>query len=360
MTRPADTTSLVRRHLAVLAVLASIALVVSWTAVAPYAYTALVGCAVALPLRLRGRPALRATAPDAAPLPPVQQQPSGGPGAESAITEYGERLARQPVDADGPAAERHDWRAALDAYDDAKRAEPGRVLQILAGGHTALDRLALAADRRRRRAEAQAGAEAAARTAAPAEAPPPPRYGPPPVDPALWSHGSGPTTFRLPKTHGWKGSYLLAFEGDSPDGFLVHARTGTARRPQSVQLAYREAGPGAVRVPVSTSADNALTLDIVTEGPWRAALLSADAARILHGAVFGSSSEVLLNRFGHHSAVFEHHGDGPFVLREPRASDVTTGRIVAEGRGTAQLRLGLSDVQTLYVTSDGEWTLTTP
>ncbi|MEW2631215.1 hypothetical protein AB0903_06065 [Streptomyces sp. NPDC048389] len=304
------------------------------TAAAPVLLGALLlGTGVALPLRLRrlrkraeassGRRAR--TAAHRGTLPPRP----GHQAAEHAVTRYGELLARRPLAGGTHAA---DWRIALDAYEEAKLAEPGLVPQILARGHGALERL-------------PAGDGDDERTG---------------NDPAVWSRGSGSATLRMPRPEGWTGQCLLAFEGSSPVGFLVCAKVGGRRGRRAVKLASREHGPALVRVPAPAPVEDAVTIEIITEGPWRAALLPARRARALDGTVHGDASEVLLNRAGHRVAAFEHRGDGDFAIREPHAHDPRAGRLIAEGRGRSSLRLGLRGVGAVFVDSDDAWALTVP
>ncbi|NML50331.1 hypothetical protein HHL19_11735 [Streptomyces sp. R302] len=273
-------------------------------------------------VHLRGR-RTRASGPD--PLPPHTDRAA----ADAAITRYGERLARHPLHGHATPATAASWRIAFDAYDEAKRAEPGQVPEILARGGAALDGLARPAVHRP----------------------------PAPLDPELSSHGTGPATVRLPKPEGWSGPCLLVFEGTDPEGFTVHARTGGRRSNRTVRLARQLRGPGAVRVPVPNTAEDALTVEITTEGPWWTALLPARRARVLHGTLHGMGSELLSNAARHHAAVFEHHGEGEFLVREPDAQNVTTGRILAEGEGPARLYLGLDDVASVHVDTEDWWSL---
>lgn len=299
------------------------------TAAAPVLLGALLlGSGVALPLHLR-RLRERAGTPAGpqALLPPARPL-SGQQATEQAVTRYGELLARRPLAGGAHAA---DWQIALDVYEEAKRAEPRLVPRILARGHQALERLSTGGDDRQTE-----------------------------NDPAVWSHGSGSATLRMPRPEGWTGKCLLAFEGASPGGFLVCARVGGRRGRRAVKLASRERGPALVRVPAPAPVDDAVTIEIITDGPWRAALLPARQARALDGTVHGDASEVLLNRSGHRVATFEHQGDGDFAIREPRAADPRAGRLIAEGRGRSSLRLGLQGVGAVFVDSDDAWALTAP
>ncbi|UYQ63812.1 hypothetical protein [Streptomyces peucetius] len=315
--------------------LAVLAAAAGGTAAAPVLFCALLlGSGVALSLRLRRlrerastprRPRTVAATPGHAlpPAPPL----SGHRAAEQAVTRYGELLARRPLDGGVHAA---DWQIALDVYEEAKRAEPGLVPQILARGHGALKRLSAGDGDDREREN----------------------------DPALWSRGSGSATVRMPRPEGWTGKCLLAFEGSSPSGFLVCARVGRRGR-RAVKLASREHGPALVRVPAPAApVEGAVTIEISTDGPWRAALLPARQARALDGTVHGDASEVLLNRAGHRLATFEHRGDGDFAIREPHAHDPRAGRLIAEGEGRSSLRLGLHGIGAVFVDSDDAWSVT--
>jgi hypothetical protein len=298
------------------------------TAAAPVLlFALLLGSGTALTLHLR-RLRERAGAPAAGPQPllPPARPLSGQQAAEQAVTRYGELLARRPL-ADG--AHAADWQIALDVYEEAKHAEPGLVPRVLARGHQAVERLSAGDDRRTEN------------------------------DPAVWSHGSGSATLRMPRPEGWTGKCLLAFEGTSPGGFLVCAKVGGRRGRRAVKLASREHGPALVRVPAPAAVDDAVTIEIITDGPWRAALLPARQARALDGTVHGDASEVLLNRAGHRVATFEHRGEGDFAIREPHAMDPRAGRLIAEGQGRSRLRLGLQGVGAVFVDSDDAWALTT-
>ncbi|GAA4782759.1 hypothetical protein GCM10023329_36150 [Streptomyces sanyensis] len=261
------------------------------------------------------------------PLPPA---PARGPqgAAEAAVTRYGERIARTPLPVDATTAE--DWQLALDAYERAKRVHPGLVPEAVAEGQAALERLSSAAADDRLEEE----------------------------HPALWSEGSGPAVLRMPPPPGWTGRCLLVFEGEAPDGFLVRARHGRGdRRRRAVRLAHRGHGPARVRVPAPAPFAGALTVEIVTAGAWRAALVPAREARPLSGTVRGDATEVLLNRARHGAATFVHLGDGPFTVRELIAEAPRAGRAIAEGRGRCSLLLGLHGVAALLVEAEGPWTV---
>jgi hypothetical protein len=318
--------------------LALLGTVAGGTAAAPVLLSVLLlssGVTLTLHLRrLRDRagasagPHLGTGSPRGALLPPAAPL-SGHQAAEQAVTRYGELLAHRPLDSGTHAA---DWQIALDAYEEAKGAEPGLVPQILARGHGALERLSAGEDGHRQTEN----------------------------DPAVWSRGSGSATVRMPRPEGWTGKCLLAFEGTSPGGFLVCAKVGGRRGRRAVKLASRERGPALVRVPAPAPVEDAVTIEIITDGPWRAALLPARQARVLDGTVHGDASEVLLNRAGHRLATFEHRGDGDFAIREPHAVDPRAGRLIAEGQGRSCLRLGLQGVGAVFVDSDDAWALTAP
>ncbi|WP_411080001.1 hypothetical protein [Streptomyces sp. cmx-18-6] len=104
----------------------------------------------------RGRPAARPTGA-AAPAPaseparrdglPAASRPARSPRSaeeEEAITEFGELLQAHPFDATLPGVDyvqRADYSQALNAYNRAKAAHRGDVLDVLAEGRTALGRL---------------------------------------------------------------------------------------------------------------------------------------------------------------------------------------------------------------------------
>ncbi|MEG3629304.1 hypothetical protein [Streptomyces poriticola] len=276
--------------------------------------------------RVRGRPA----GPRELPRPQRSTPPMTAEvtaQAERAITRYGELLHAHPY-SPGEAAgsdELTDYSAALDAYEQAKRAAPGQVPAILAEGRAALDRLAAVP-------RATSG--------------------------LTWSKGEGTMKLAVPRPAPGVPA-VLVFETDVAQRFSVHTRSGPRGRREL--LLDGVLGPTSAQVGVAPQDAESLFVEVSACGPWRLALRPISEARRLAdgGLLRGHGAETVLKRGASRTVEFEHLGDAPFAVRQLTRSFRPAG-LLAEGRGSARLTVSVPGRGVLRVDTTGEWRLVDP
>ncbi|MGC9536741.1 hypothetical protein [Streptomyces sp. UG1] len=247
--------------------------------------------------------------------------------AERAITRYGELLHAHPyspgdlADAD----ELADYRTALDAYEQAKRAAPGQVATVLADGRAALNRLS-------------AGHRTTAGIA--------------------WSQGLGTMKLAVPRPAPGAPA-VLVFETDVEQRFSVHTRSGRGGRRHL--LLDGVLGPTSAQVGVAPQDADSLLVEVTATGPWRLALRPIGEVRRLAdgGWLRGRGAETVLKHGASKVMEFEHRGDTDFTVRQLTRSFRPAG-LLAEGRGGARLSVPVPGRCVLRIDTTGEWKLRDP